>query len=220
VIAAFVAACGVLGLVVGACLPAVARWAAAPDSVSARAWLTVPLVGALFALLAWRSGAVPVLATYLYLAAVGVALVMIDIAVHRLPDRLTYPSYPIVAALLTGASAVDGQWWDLARAAIGAVVLYGLYYAMAVAIPGGMGFGDVKLAGVLGAVLGWAGWAPLVVGAFLGFLYGGLVSAALLIARRASRTTRVPFGPFMVAGALTAVLVGEAGAAGYLALPF
>jgi leader peptidase (prepilin peptidase)/N-methyltransferase len=81
-----------------------------------------------------------------------------------------------------------------------------------------MGFGDVKLAGLLGLVLGWAGWAPLVLGAFLGFLFGGVYSLALIGARRATRRSRVPFGPFMVAGALTAVCLGQSQAAGYLGL--
>jgi leader peptidase (prepilin peptidase)/N-methyltransferase len=159
-----------------------------------------------------------VLATYCYLAAAGVALVVIDLAVHRLPDRLTLGSYPVVAALLTGASALDGDWAALLRAGIGAVVLYGAYYVLAIAAPGGMGFGDVKLAAVLGAVLAWAGWAPLIAGAFLGFAYGGVVSLALLLTRRASRGTRIPFGPFMVAGSLTALVLGEATASGYLNL--
>jgi len=216
VTAAFVAACALLGLLIGGCVPAVARWAAVPDDVSARAAVTVPLTGMVFGLLAWRVGPAPGLPAYLYLAAVGVALIAIDVAVHRLPDRLTFPSYPIVAVLLVGASAVDGEWAALGRAAAGAAVLYGVYYLLAVAAPGGMGFGDVKLAGVLGAVLAWAGWAPLLLGAFLGFLYGGLVSLALLLARRATRRTRVPFGPFMVAGALTALVLGEAAAAGYI----
>jgi leader peptidase (prepilin peptidase) / N-methyltransferase len=221
VTAAFVAACGGLGLLLGWYLPVLVTWAAGEDEVRCSPWVTAPATGLLYALLAWRVGASAILPAYLYLAAIGVALVVIDLAVHRLPDRLTLPSYPIVAVLLVAASAVEGEWAALARAAIGAGVLYGAYYLVAVVAPGGMGFGDVKLAGVLGAALAWPGWAPLIVGAFLGFLYGGLVSGALLVARRATRKTRVPFGPFMVAGALTAVCLGEAAATTYLisALP-
>ncbi len=215
---AFVAACALLGAVLGACVPGVARWAASPDVVDPRPWVTAPVTSVAFALLAWRVGVEPVLPAYLYLAFAGVALVMIDLAVHRLPDRLTLPSYLVVAALLVLAAFAQDDWWALARAAVGAVLLYGGYYLLAVALPGAMGFGDVKLAGVLGAVLGWAGWIPLLVGACLGFLYGGLVSLGLLVTRQATRKTRVPFGPFMVAGALTALLVGESAAASYLAL--
>ncbi|MDQ1647673.1 MAG: leader peptidase (prepilin peptidase) / N-methyltransferase, partial [Cryptosporangiaceae bacterium] len=62
---------------------------------------------------------------------------------------------------------------------------------------------------VLGLVLGWSGWPQLVLGAALAFVYGGLCSAILLLARRVGRKSRVPFGPFMLAGALTAVVLGQ-----------
>ncbi len=71
-----------------------------------------------------------------------------------------------------------------------------------------MGMGDVKLAGVLGMALGWLGWGVLIVGGFLGFVYGAIIGLALMVGRRAGRRTAIPFGPFMVAGALTAILVG------------
>ena len=73
-----------------------------------------------------------------------------------------------------------------------------------------MGFGDVKLAGVLGMYLGWLGWGAVIVGGFLGFLLGGIVGGGLMLARRAGRKSAIPFGPFMVAGALIAVFVGPA----------
>jgi leader peptidase (prepilin peptidase)/N-methyltransferase len=71
-----------------------------------------------------------------------------------------------------------------------------------------MGFGDVKLAGVLGLYLGWLGWAEVVTGAFLGFLFGGVVGMALMAARKAGRKSQIPFGPFMLVGAFVAVLWG------------
>jgi leader peptidase (prepilin peptidase)/N-methyltransferase len=86
---------------------------------------------------------------------------------------------------------------------------YCVLFALAVAVPRGMGFGDVKLAGVLGLALGWLGWGEAVVGFFLGFGYGALVSVALIALGRAGRKSTVPFGPFLVAGALTAVLYGD-----------
>ena len=76
--------------------------------------------------------------------------------------------------------------------------------------PAGMGFGDVKLAGVLGAYLGWLGWAEVVTGGFLGFLFGGLIGLALMASRRAGRKSQLPFGPFMLAGAFVAILWGAA----------
>jgi leader peptidase (prepilin peptidase)/N-methyltransferase len=79
-----------------------------------------------------------------------------------------------------------------------------------------MGFGDVKLAGVLGMYLAYLGWGALVVGAFLGFLVGGAGGAVLLLSRRVGRKSRIPFGPSMLVGAWLAVLAGEAIADLYL----
>jgi leader peptidase (prepilin peptidase)/N-methyltransferase len=81
-----------------------------------------------------------------------------------------------------------------------------------------MGFGDVKLAGVLGLYLGWLGWGPLIVGAFLGFLFGGLLGGGLMVIGRATRKSAIPFGPFMLVGAYVAVLAGGWVASGYLSL--
>jgi leader peptidase (prepilin peptidase)/N-methyltransferase len=79
-----------------------------------------------------------------------------------------------------------------------------------------MGFGDVKLAGILGLYLGWMGWGELIVGAFFGFLLGGVVGGVLMATKRANRKSAIPFGPFMLAGALLAILVGGPIAQGYL----
>jgi leader peptidase (prepilin peptidase)/N-methyltransferase len=81
-----------------------------------------------------------------------------------------------------------------------------------------MGFGDVKLALLLGLYLGFLGWQFLAVGAFAGFLLGGVVGAVLLAAGRATRKTRIPFGPSMLAGALLAVFAGAPVADWYLGL--
>ncbi len=84
--------------------------------------------------------------------------------------------------------------------------------------PRGMGWGDVKLAGVLGLYTGFLGWGSWAVGLFGGFLFGGVVSIGLVLAGRAGRKSRVPYGPFMIAGALVAVLVGQSLANTYLEL--
>lgn len=164
--------------------------------------------GALFGLTAWHFGADWALPAYLYLAAIGVALAMIDLDVHRLPNKIVLPSYAAVPVLLVIASWGDGDWTALLRAAIGGAALYAFYFLLLMVYPRGMGFGDVKLAGLLGMYLGWLGWGQLVVGAFLGFLLGGVVGGALMAARRATRKSAIPFGPFMITGAYIAVLVG------------
>jgi leader peptidase (prepilin peptidase)/N-methyltransferase len=179
-----------------------------------------PLVEAgtavVFGVLTLAIGLEPELPAFLYLGAVGVALAMIDIDVKRLPDAIVLPSYPVAAALLTVAAAVDGRWEDLLRAGLGMVALYAFYFLLALVYPAGMGFGDVKLAGVLGLYLGWLGWAEVVTGAFLGFLFGGVVGGGLVLVRRAGRKSKIPFGPFMLAGALVAILWGGALADLYL----
>jgi leader peptidase (prepilin peptidase)/N-methyltransferase len=177
--------------------------------ISARYPAVELLTAVLFAAAAYRIGPAPELPAYLYLTAVGVALAAIDLDHRRLPNALTLPSYLVVGAVLTVASGVTGDWWALVRAGIGMAAYYGVLFALAVAVPRGMGFGDVKLAGVLGMALAWLGWGELVTGFFLGFAYGAVVSLALLALGRAGRKSTVPFGPFLVAGALTAVLYGH-----------
>jgi leader peptidase (prepilin peptidase)/N-methyltransferase len=176
--------------------------------ISARYPLVEVGTALLFGLTAWRLGTDWGLPAYLYLVAIGVALAMIDIDVHRLPNRIVLPSYVVVGLLLLGASIATGDWSALVRAAIGGVALYGFYFALMFVYPKGMGFGDVKLAGILGLALGWLGWGQLVVGAFLGFLLGGLVGGGLMAVKLATRKSRIPFGPFMIAGAYVAILFG------------
>ena len=178
--------------------------------ISRRYPLVELATGAVFAVLAIRFGPDPVLPAFLYLGAVGVALWMIDLDVKRLPNAIVLPSYAVGGCLLTLAAAVTGEWTDLLRAGLGLVALYGFYFLLALIYPAGMGFGDVKLAGVLGAYLGWLGWAEVVTGGFLGFLFGGVVGLALMASRRAGRKSQIPFGPFMLAGALVAILWGAA----------
>ena len=73
--------------------------------------------------------------------------------------------------------------------------------------PSGMGLGDVKLAASLGTLLAWFSWRLLLAGGLAGFLLGGVFAGALLVSRRADRKQAIPFGPFMIAGAVLAVLV-------------
>jgi len=185
-------------------------------TISARYPLVELATGALFALTAWRVGPTWALPAYLYLAAIAVALTLIDIDVRRLPNSIVLPSYVVAALLLLLPAAATGDWQAYLRALLGAAVLFAGYFALAFAYPAGMGFGDVKLAGVLGLYLGWLGWGELAVGAFLGFLLGGVWGVALLLARRAGRKSAIPFGPFMLGGALLAVFVGEAVSQAYV----
>jgi leader peptidase (prepilin peptidase)/N-methyltransferase len=138
-------------------------------------------------------------------AAGGAALGVVDARTHRLPDALSYPTTAAVAALLLLAAAGSGSWDAALRALLGALVLGGAYLALHLISPAGMGRGDVKLAVPLGMVGAWYGWSTLLATAALPFLFGGLVSVALMAARRATRTTALPFGPFMLLGTAIAI---------------
>ena len=162
-----------------------------------------------FGVVAANFGPVPHLPAYLYLTAVAIALTLIDIDVHRLPNAIVLPSYVVGAILLTTASLIEGNDGQLLRAAIGCAVLFAFYFALILVYPAGMGFGDVKLAGVLGMYLAWLGWAELAVGSFLGFLCGGLAGVALLVVGTAGRKSKIPFGPHMLVGAFLAIFFAD-----------
>lgn len=171
----------------------------------------------LFALVAGhvQPWAVPAFA---YLAAIGVALALIDLDTHRLPNAIVLPSYVVLPVLLALASWGSGDWPALLRAVIGGVALWTGYFALCLAYPSGMGFGDVKLAGLLGGALAWLGWGEFAVGAFAAFVLGGVFSVVLLLLGRARRGTGIPFGPWMLLGAAVGVAVGEQLWAAYLGL--
>ncbi|WP_432978020.1 prepilin peptidase [Dactylosporangium sp. CA-233914] len=152
-----------------------------------------------------RSGSWLYLPAWLYLAAIAVALALIDLDVLRLPNAIVLPAY-VVAPLLFLPAVVAGHDWAAAgRALLAMAGLYALYFALAVVYPGGMGFGDVKLAGVLGLYLGSLGWSSVAVGTLGAFVIGAAAGLTLIALRRARRGTALPFGPSMLAGALLAL---------------
>jgi leader peptidase (prepilin peptidase)/N-methyltransferase len=180
------------------------------EAISIRYPLVEAGTSIVFVALALRIGLQPELPAYLYLGAVGVALALIDIDVKRLPNVIVLPSYVVGIVLLGIAAIAHGGTSDILRAVLGMAALYCFYFVLALVYPAGMGFGDVKLAGVLGLYLGWLGWSELVAGGFLGFLFGGVVGAVLMATHRAGRKSSLPFGPFMLAGAFVAILCGGA----------
>jgi leader peptidase (prepilin peptidase)/N-methyltransferase len=172
--------------------------------------------GVAFAVVAAKFGWQPELPAYLYLAAVSIALAGIDIDVKRLPDALTLPSYAVGGVLLAVASLEDPH--ALLRAVLGAAAMFAVYFAICFAYPAGMGFGDVKLSGVLGLYTAWLGWDVWATGLLLGFFVGGFFGLLLIALGRGGRKTAIPYGPFMLLGAFLAILVGSPLADGYLRL--
>jgi prepilin signal peptidase PulO-like enzyme (type II secretory pathway) len=164
-------------------------------------------MAATFGALAWRFAGRAELAAFLYLAAVGSLLAFVDVAVKRLPDPYTLPSYLIGPALLGVAVLAEGRPARLGHALVGLAVLWALYAVQHLFAPGAIGWGDVKLSGVLGLYLGWLGLAAWWFGTLAGFVLGGLYAVVLLVTRRGSRKSEIPFGPFMLAGALAGILL-------------
>jgi leader peptidase (prepilin peptidase)/N-methyltransferase len=155
------------------------------------------------------------LAAFLSLTAVSIALALIDLDTKRLPNVIVLPALIAGVVLLGAAALVRGDLTALAGAAIGGAGLFALYLVLALVKPGGMGFGDVKLAAVLGLYLGFLGWGNLLVGAFAAFVFGGVFGLVLMFARKAGRATAIPFGPWMILGAWLGVFAGEILARGY-----
>ncbi|MFB6986679.1 prepilin peptidase [Streptomyces sp. NPDC056304] len=169
----------------------------------------VPVVTALAcAALAATTGPRPELAVWLLLAPVGVLLATIDRRVHRLPDRLTLPAAATVVVLLGMAALLPEHGGSWLSALLGGAALGAFYFLLFLINPNGMGFGDVKLALSLGVALGWYGWPVLFAGGFAGFLLGAAYGFGLMVLKRAGRKTGIPFGPFMLTGALLGMLLG------------
>ncbi|MFJ4168825.1 prepilin peptidase [Paenarthrobacter sp. NPDC089714] len=155
-----------------------------------------------------------VLLASLYFVVMAVRLTVIDVRSHLLPNRIVFPSYGVAGILLLAAALLSGSRMDGALAGIpglgvlaGAAALWVLYFLLRLVYPPGMGFGDVKLAGVLGLYLGYLGWGHVFAGTFLAFLLGGLWGLVIIVTRRGSLASAIPFGPFMLAGAAAAMVV-------------
>ena len=166
-------------------------------------------------LLGWRIGWTASLAAWLVLAVAGAVLGYIDIRTRYLPSAIIWPTYAAVGLLLVLASVVDGDWNALLRAAIAGVVTFVLFWVMWWVYPSGLGFGDVRLSGLLGGALGWLGWAETITGVYGGFLLGAILGL-LLVAVKVFDRKAFAFGPFMLVGALLGVLLGPHLATAYL----
>jgi leader peptidase (prepilin peptidase)/N-methyltransferase len=166
----------------------------------------------------FHPAAVVALVAFLFLAAVSIALALIDIDVKRLPFWIVTPSWAVGAATLGGAALLAGNRGGAVRMLLGGVGLWGIYRLLHAIYPRGMAYGDVRLAGLIGGYLAWLGWAPLAVGAFLGFLIGALGGVALIALRGAGLKTQIPYGPYMLAGTWIGLTAGAPIGQGYLNL--
>jgi leader peptidase (prepilin peptidase) / N-methyltransferase len=174
-------------------------------------WVLEVVTAAVLALVCARFADSAAVLAFGFFGALGVALSAVDVAVSRLPDKLTLPAYPVLTGLLGIAAIAGHDGAAFVRALLGGVALTCVYFLLAVLRPGQLGAGDVKLAGLTGLALGWLGWPVLILGAALAFVLSGFASLGLLAARRISLRGSICFGPFMLGGALVAILVSGAG---------
>lgn len=163
----------------------------------------------LFAGAALRFGVDAALPAYLVFFASLLTVSLIDLEHQIIPNRIVYPTLVVSLPLLALAAVVDGDLDRMVTALVGAAAAWAALLVVHVVSPAGMGFGDVRLALVLGLFLGWLGLDHVVMGLFLGFLLGAVIGMALVLAGRRGRRDSVPFGPFLAGGATIAVFAGQ-----------
>lgn len=169
--------------------------------------MSATLTGLLFAVLAWRLDSAIALLSYSYLAAVLVPLAIVDLAEQRLPSVVVLPSYLVLGATFSADAVLESSYHNLLRSMAGMVILAAVYLVLALTT-GGLGAGDVKLAGLLGLALGWWSWAALLTGTFLGWLLAVMARVALRATGRLDRNDPMPLGPFLALGALATIALG------------
>lgn len=163
----------------------------------------------LFFACVWRFGLSLALPAYLLLFAALLAISVIDLEQYRIPNRILVPTTLAAIPLLGLAALGEGGVTAFLRAMGGGLAAFAALLVLALVSPRGMGMGDVKLAFLLGLYLGFLGWGEVTLGLFLGFLFGALVGLVLIATGVRGRKDFVPFGPFLAAGTVVAVLWGE-----------
>jgi leader peptidase (prepilin peptidase)/N-methyltransferase len=241
-----IAACSIVGAVVGALLPRPAYRLAVPHDVAPaadcphcltplpvgiRGWLAVgrrcvkcrkPMTPSVwvymsacastFAILAWRIphrslAEAVLLAGWLVVAASGSLLAAIDIMAKRLPTTVLSITAAVIALLIGAAGIISGQLAVVRDAIVAATVVGVAYLILALLMPGQLGMGDARLAALLGMLSGTQGWRTVLVGAALPYLLAAPIATVLLLAKRARRGTQIPFGPYLIVGAVLAPII-------------
>lgn len=202
-----------LAVAIGAVVAGMAAWAltgfmlgtATSDAPILRRRLQVPVAAVLGGLAGLAPSWSETLA-FVVLAVASGLLTVVDLAEERLPDAIVLPLLPITAALFTFAAWVTGDWAALGRAGLAAVAMFVLYFLMMMFSPD-LGFGDVKLAAVVGAFCGWFGWGAAMLGFAAAWILFALTGLVALATRKrglmgSELKTSLPFGPFMILGAV------------------
>ncbi|WP_344295398.1 A24 family peptidase [Agromyces neolithicus] len=170
------------------------------------------ITAATFGLITWRFDVSWLMPVLLVFAAAATVLTVVDLAEKRLPNAVIFPTLAVVGILLVPPTWALGTWIQLVWAVVGAAAMFAGYFILALISPASMGMGDVKLALVIGLLLGWFGLSAWLIGLLAAFVVGGVIALVALTLRRVTLRGSIPFGPSMLAGALIAVLlVGAAG---------
>ena len=176
--------------------------------ISARYPLVELATAALFAGTAARFGYQWDVPAFLVLFAGLLALSYIDVERLLLPKRIVYPLLGLVAALLMMAAAATGHWHDLLVASLCALAWFLLFFGLNAVSPRLLGFGDVRLALVLGLALGWLGVRYVLLGFFAANLIGAVIGITLIATKRISRQQQIPYGIFLALGTALAIFAG------------
>lgn len=176
--------------------------------ISIRYPLVEILTAVLFLAAAVQIGPHWELADYCVFFAVLIAISGIDLDHQIVPNRIVYPAMGATTVLLGAASFLERDGRAAVEAAAGAAVAFAFLFVVHFIQPRGMGFGDVRLSGLIGLNVGWLGLGRVAVALMCGFVLGALVGIGLIAFGRAGRRTRIPFGPFLAGGAIVAVLWG------------
>lgn len=179
------------------------------EAISARYPLVELITGIVFAVIAWRVGLDWVLPAFLLFGWLLLVVAVIDAQTRRIPNALTYPLTPTLLVLLVAAALLNGVPGVALRVVLAGLAGFAFLLMLALISPRGMGMGDVKLAASIGLCLGYLGWAHLVLGLFLSFLFGGVVGIALMTLRLRDRKDLIPFGPYLALGAFVALVAGN-----------
>lgn len=183
-------------------------------SIAALPWFaltSLAVSGVAGGLVGYVEGASWLLVGLVPLVPLGVALAVVDLRTRLLPARVVVPATVVMLVLGALGAATIGDWSDLLRGVIGLAIGRSFYWVLWFVRSAGMGFGDVRLAALLGFTLAYVGWPEFLVGMYAGFLIFGLPGALLALVKRDAALLKVafPFGPFMIAGALIGLCLGD-----------
>ncbi len=187
-----------------------ARCRSCAEPVPAARLAAEVVTGVIFAGAVWRLGLHPQIVAIGFLVAALVSISIVDVGHRIAPRQIVFAAYPPVAAALVAAALVEHRPSALASAAVGCVATFTFFFVVHIIVPRGMGYGDVRLSGLLGLVLGWTGYFVLLVGMIAAFAIGAISGLLLIAAFGRTRRSTIPFAPYLAIGTVIGILWGPA----------